>query len=77
MNFDLLSLKTAKGKIDNAGIATMKAELERRRESAQKLSADEKAHVSNFIKSNMKLVDEGKPFHTTLQRLLGYVQSKA
>lgn len=77
MNFDLLSLKSAKDKIDHVGIANMRAELEHRRKSNQTLSVDEKAQVCRFIRSNMKLVDEGKPFHTTLQRLLGYVQAKA
>lgn len=77
MNFDLLTLKLAKSKVDVDGIANMRAELERRRVSEQILSAQEKTHVLKFIRSNLKFVDESSAFHNTLQRLLGYVKNKA
>lgn len=77
MNFDLLTLKLAKSKVDVEGIANMRAELERRRVLKQELSTKEKTHVRRIIRSNLKFVDESSAFHNTLQRLLGYVKNKA
>jgi|694.fasta_scaffold116474_2 hypothetical protein len=79
MAFDLLTLKNAKGKIDEAvraSLSSLQAELELRRKSHEKLSSSEKKRVAGFLQSIINLTDEGD-FQTRLVRLASYVREHA
>jgi hypothetical protein len=77
MKFDLLTLTNPSNEGVAKGIASLQAELERRRSKREKLSAAEKAHVTGYLQSIIDQTDEGGAFHERLVRLAGYVRDHA